>query len=56
MVGDYWKARKDAKLPGVYKGSEIYDTIVHVVRIPKIFVTYQDVQVYPQYWIKYTKK
>ena len=43
MVGDY---SKDAQLPDMYKGSEIYDTIAHVVRTPTIFVTYQDTQVY----------
>jgi len=56
MVDEYLKAWKDAHVPEVYKGSELYDTIVDVKQTTKIFVTYRDAQAYPQYWIKYNKR
>ena len=58
LVGDYCLGKQDMVTPGPRPGSavDLYDSTVDSVQDPKIFVTYQDPQVYPEYLIKFVKR
>lgn len=55
MVGEYCEGRADIKTPDVLDNTthRLYDTTVDSVSDPRIFVTYHDAQVYPEYLIKF---
>ena len=57
LVGDYCLGKQDAVTPDPRPGSavDLYDSTVDSVQDPKIFVTYLDPQVYPEYLIKFVK-
>ena len=57
LVGDYCLGKQDAVTPDLRPGSavDLYDSTVDNVQDPKIFVTYHDPQVYPEYLIKIVK-
>ena len=57
LVGDYCRGKQDATTPDPRPGStvDLYDSTVDSVQDPKIFVTYHDAQVYPEYLIKFVK-
>ena len=57
LVGDYCLGKQDAVTPDPRPGSavDLYDSTVDNVQDPKIFVTYHDPQVYPEYLIEFVK-
>ena len=56
LVGEYCKGRQDARAPDYLEGFKRYDTTVDSMQTPKIFVTYNDAQAYPEYLVKFKLK